>query len=96
VYLLVKRKKAQYEPKELKRFIPNRVELLSARERGGEGEMRRGGEWKMGRVGEFLFLCSPFFLRPLAKVLLIKLWNGLSGPFHKKKCFLWDGPESPS
>jgi hypothetical protein len=38
----VKRKKAQYEPKELKPFIPNRAELLSARGRGGNEEMRRG------------------------------------------------------
>ncbi|MCC3532543.1 MAG: hypothetical protein JGK21_31760 [Microcoleus sp. PH2017_22_RUC_O_B] len=27
------------------------------------------------------------FDRPLAKVLLIKFWNGLSCPFHKKKTF---------
>jgi hypothetical protein len=38
VYLLVKRKKAQYEPKELKPFIPNPAEILSAGGRRGEEE----------------------------------------------------------
>ncbi|WP_333143280.1 MULTISPECIES: hypothetical protein [unclassified Microcoleus] len=34
--------------------------------------------------------------RLLAKVLSIKFSDGLSGPSHKRKNFLWDGPESPS
>ncbi|WP_445301506.1 hypothetical protein [Microcoleus sp. F10-D1] len=34
--------------------------------------------------------------RLLAKVLSIKFSDGISGPSHKRKNFLWDGPEIPS
>jgi hypothetical protein len=53
-------------------------------ERGRDGE--RGREGEMGRGGE---------MRPLAKVLLIKFWDGLEAHPTRKKIFV-EWASSPS
>ncbi|MEG4345654.1 hypothetical protein QUB70_20605, partial [Microcoleus sp. A003_D6] len=54
-------------------------------------EIAEGGKDALDLIAELLDGYEiPLIIsdtRPLAKILLIKFWNGLSGPFHKKKKF---------